>query len=119
MELFSRKNGQELFEHTCKKNAKSKYNINNEKLGNKIRFQTTTEKCDKGTDTVTVCIAIVTLLMRRPQYAKRSGELIFMESSSNLEEHNLRYFMICTHPAAGALLLMQQGHYFSTNKYRI
>ena len=43
--------------------------------------------------------------MRRAQYTKSSGELIFMDSTSNLEEHNLRYLMICTHSATGALLL--------------
>ena len=104
MELFDGKNGQQLFE--CLQEKCEEYNINNEKLGGKVRFETTTEKCDKGTDTVTVCIAIVTPLMRRVhQYIRNSGELMFMDSTSNLEEHNLRYFMIRTHSAARALLL--------------
>ena len=35
----------------------------------------------------------------------QSGELAFLDSSSNMEEHNLRVFVFCTHSVAGALPL--------------
>ena len=34
-----------------------------------------------------------------PQY----GELVFVDSTSNAEEHNLKVFMMCTQSVAGAL----------------
>ena len=31
------------------------------------------------------------------------GELVFVDSTSNVEEHNLKVFMMCTQSIAGAL----------------
>ena len=31
------------------------------------------------------------------------GELVFIDSTSSTEEHNLKVFMMCTHSVAGAL----------------
>lgn len=36
---------------------------------------------------------------------RESGELVFIDSTSNLEEHNLRFFLLCTHSVVGALPL--------------
>ena len=35
----------------------------------------------------------------------QAGELVFIDSTSNLEGHNLRFFLLCTHSVAGALPL--------------
>ena len=45
------------------------------------------------------------MMSRVHQYVKHSGELSFMDSTSNTEEHNLRFFMICTNSVAGGLPL--------------
>ena len=36
---------------------------------------------------------------------QRAGELVFVDSTSNLDEHNLRFFLLCTHSVAGGLPL--------------
>ena len=36
---------------------------------------------------------------------KESGEVVFVDSTGDLEEHNLRFFLLCTHSIAGALPL--------------
>ena len=33
----------------------------------------------------------------------QSGELVFVDLTSNTEEHNLKVFKLCTHSVAGAL----------------
>ena len=49
-------------------------------------------------------IAIVTPVMSRIlQNVRHSGELVFMESTGNLEELNSRFSMMCTQSPAGAL----------------
>ena len=51
-------------------------------------------------------IAIVTPLMLRVHHKiKQSSELVFVDSTSNCEEHNLKIFLFCTHSVAGALPL--------------
>ena len=51
-------------------------------------------------------IAIVTPLMkRRHKEVTQSGKLVFIDATSNTEEHNLKVFIMCTHSIAGALPL--------------
>ena len=38
-------------------------------------------------------------------HIKHSGELAFLDSTSNVEEGNLWLFLLCTHSAVGGLLL--------------
>ena len=57
-----------------------------------------------GGDNTPLIIAIVTPLMRRiHKYVRQSGELVFVDSTSNTEEHNLKVFLLCTANVAGAL----------------
>ena len=47
--------------------------------------------------------SIITPLMKRfHRYVKQSGELVFINATSNTEEHNLKVFVLCTHSVAGA-----------------
>ena len=51
-------------------------------------------------------IVIVTPLMKRVhKEVPQSGELVFIDATSNTEEHNLNVFIMCTHSVAGALPL--------------
>ena len=51
-------------------------------------------------------IAIVTPLMNRVhKEVQQSGELVFVDATSNTEEHNLKVFVMCTHSVSGALPL--------------
>ncbi|XP_078702577.1 uncharacterized protein LOC144928219 [Branchiostoma floridae x Branchiostoma belcheri] len=51
-------------------------------------------------------VALVTPLMKRVhKEVPQSGELVFIDATSNTEEHNLKVFMMCTHHVAGALPL--------------
>ncbi len=57
-----------------------------------------------GGDNTPLIIAIVTPLMRRiHKYVRQSGELVFVDSTSNTEEHYLKVFLLCTANVAGAL----------------
>ncbi|KAI8485675.1 hypothetical protein Bbelb_365090 [Branchiostoma belcheri] len=57
-------------------------------------------------DSQPLIIALVTPLMKRVhQEVQQSGELVFIDATSNTEEHNLKVFMLCTHHVAGALPL--------------
>ena len=49
-------------------------------------------------------IAFVTPMMHRiHQHVKESGEMVFIDSSSNMEEFNLRIFLMVTQSVVGAL----------------
>ena len=55
-------------------------------------------------DETPLIIAIVSPLMKRVhKEIPQCGELVFIDSTSNTEEHNLKVFMMCTHSVAGAL----------------
>ena len=57
-------------------------------------------------DSQPLIIALVTPLMKRVhKEVQQSGELVFIDATSNTEEHNLKVFMLCTHHVAGALPL--------------
>ena len=59
--------------------------------------------CD---DSNPLLLAIVTPLMHRiHQHISESGELVFIDSSSNMEEYNLRVFLLVTQSVLGALPL--------------
>ena len=51
-------------------------------------------------------IAIVTPLMKcGHKEVPPSGKLVFIDATSNTEEHNLKVFIMCAHSIAGALPL--------------
>lgn len=55
-------------------------------------------------DDIPLVIAIVSPLMKRVhKKVPQSGELVFIDATSNTEEHNLKVFIMCTHSVAGAL----------------
>ena len=55
-------------------------------------------------DETPLIIAIVSPLRKRVhKEIPQCGELVFIDSTSNTEEHNLKVFMMCTHSVAGAL----------------
>ncbi len=55
-------------------------------------------------DDVPLLVSIVTPLMKRVhKEVPQCGELIFVDATSNTEEHNLKIFLFCTHSVAGAL----------------
>lgn len=55
-------------------------------------------------DETPLIIAIVSPLMKRVhKEIPQCGELVFIDSTSNTEEHNLKVFMMCTQSVAGAL----------------
>ena len=57
-----------------------------------------------GGDNTPLIISIVTPLMKRiHKCVSQSGELMFVDSTSNTEEHNLKVFLLCTANVAGAL----------------
>jgi hypothetical protein len=57
-----------------------------------------------GGDNTPLIIAIVMPLMKRiHKCVPQSGELIFVDSTSNTEEHNLKVFVLSTSNVAGAL----------------
>ena len=47
---------------------------------------------------------VTPLLNRVHKEVQQCGELIFVESTSNTEERNLKIFLLCTHSVAGVLL---------------
>ena len=57
-----------------------------------------------GGDETPLIISIVTPLMKRVhKEIPQSGELIFVDATSNTDEHNLKVFLLCTHNVSGAL----------------
>ncbi|XP_035660668.1 uncharacterized protein LOC118405331 [Branchiostoma floridae] len=57
-------------------------------------------------DSKPLIIALVTPLMKRVRReVPQSAELVFVDATSNTEEHNLKVFMLCTYHVAGALPL--------------
>jgi hypothetical protein len=42
-------------------------------------------------------------MKRIHKHIEQSGELVFVDSTSNTEAHNLNIFLLCTHSVAGAL----------------
>ena len=66
---------------------------------------TTSHQIYEG-DHMPLIIAIVTPLMKRVhKEVPQSGELVFINATSNTEEHNLKVFVMCTHSVTGALPL--------------
>jgi hypothetical protein len=57
-----------------------------------------------GDENIPLLVAIVTPLMKRVnKHIKQTGELVFVDATSNTEEHNLKVFLLCTHSVVGAL----------------
>lgn len=57
-------------------------------------------------DNTPLIIAIVTPLMNRVhKEVQQSGEMVFVDATSNTEEHNLKVFLMCTNNVSGALPL--------------
>ena len=49
-------------------------------------------------------ISVVTPLMKRVhKEVPQCGELVFVDATSNTDEHNLKVFLLCTHNVSGAL----------------
>ena len=66
---------------------------------------TTCYQMCEGDDTPLI-IAIVTPLMNRVhKEVQQSGEMVFVDATSNTEEHNLKVFLMCTNNVSGALPL--------------
>ena len=66
---------------------------------------TTCYQMYEGDDTPLI-IAIVTPLMNRVhKEVQQSGEMVFVDATSNTEEHNLKVFLMCTNNVSGALPL--------------
>jgi hypothetical protein len=42
-------------------------------------------------------------MKRVNKHIKQTGELVFVDATSNTEEHNLKVFLLCTHSVVGAL----------------
>lgn len=59
-----------------------------------------------GGDDTPLIITIVTPLMKRVnKEVQQLAELVFIDATSNTEEHNLKVFVICIHNVAWALPL--------------
>ena len=57
-----------------------------------------------GGDGIPLIISVVTPLMKRVhKEVSQSGELVFVDATSNTDEHNLKVFLLCTHNVSGAL----------------
>ena len=57
-----------------------------------------------GGDGCPLIVAIVTPLMKRVhKYLQQSGELTFVDSTSNTNDHSIKVLLYCTHNVAGAL----------------
>ena len=57
-----------------------------------------------GGDNIPLLVSIVTPLLKRVhRNIKQYEELVFVDATSNTEEHNLKVFLFCTHSIAGAL----------------
>ena len=84
---------------SCLRELAEQYNKNHKEEGGMVKYMI---EENKNSHYVTFSTAVVTPLMYRVhQYVKHLGKLSFLDSMSNLEEHNLRFFVICTHSVAG------------------
>ena len=76
-------------------------NLANNSLGGKILYSTVPRK-----DELSFGVAIVTPLMARVhRHIKHAGELVFLDATSNVDEHNLKLFLMATHSPCGGLTL--------------
>ena len=83
---YGDKNGIQMFE--CLEEKVESFNLANNSLGGKILYSTVPRK-----DELSFRIAIVTPLMARVhRHIKHAGELVFLDATSNVDEHNLKLF---------------------------
>ena len=61
------------------------------------------QKFDEQTSQPFILVVITPLMKRVHQMVRNSKDLVFIDSSSNMEEFNLRVFIIVTHSVCGAL----------------
>ena len=102
--LYSPQNGPELIEKLNEK--KEEYNKQYSEEGGRIEFeieQLSEVKCDAE---VRFAIVIVIPIMSRVHTTiKHSQELAFWDSTSNVDEFNSKFFLVCTHSPAEGLHL--------------
>ena len=100
LRLYGPQNEPELVEKLHEK--KEEYDKQYSEDGGRIEFeieQLSEVKCDAE---VRFAIAIVTPIMSRVHTTiKHSQELAFCDSTSDVDEFNSRFFLVCTHSPAG------------------
>ena len=102
-QLYGCGNGPELIEKV--KEKVDEYNTINSKDRAKMEYEFQLPN-DKKIGDVNFSVAVVTpLMIRVHQNIRASSELVFMDSTSNLDELNLRLFFMCAHSPAGGLPL--------------
>ncbi|XP_066936171.1 uncharacterized protein [Clytia hemisphaerica] len=69
--------------------------------GTKIAYQL----YDKVENSPLILTIVTPLMQRIHSKIRQASELVFIDSTSNLDEHNLRFFLLLTHSVCGALPL--------------
>ncbi|XP_066923705.1 uncharacterized protein [Clytia hemisphaerica] len=96
-EKFGGKNGADMFEKLKERINQFEENMD----GIKVAYQLYNEDENSA-----LILAILTpLMIRVHRMVRESSEIVFIDSTSNLDEHNLRFFLLVTHSVAGALPL--------------
>ncbi|XP_066917456.1 uncharacterized protein [Clytia hemisphaerica] len=96
-EKFGGKNGADMFEKLEERINQFEENMD----GIKVAYQLYNEDENSA-----LILAILTpLMIRVHRMVRESSEIVFIDSTSNLDEHNLRFFLLVTHSVAGALPL--------------
>ena len=101
MRLYGGKDGTSILD--CLQEKADEYN---KSQGNDGAISFRSEDDGEKTYDYSLAVVIVTPLMSRVhKYVRHAGELVFMDSTSNVDEKGSRFFMLCTHSAAGGLPL--------------
>ena len=66
---------------------------------------TTCYQMYEGDDTPLIIAIVTPLINRVHKEVQQSGEMVFVDTTSNTEEHNLKVFLMCTNNVSGALPL--------------
>ena len=94
---YGGKNSIQMFE--CLEEKVESFNLANNSVGGKILYSTVPMK-----DELSFGVAIVTPLMAHVHHhIKHAGELVFLDATSNVDEYNLKLFLMATHSACGGL----------------
>ena len=99
--MFGSKNGNDLFEKLDE--IVEQFNVQNKEKGGKMKYQIFNEE---GSEFATLIVVVVTPLMYRVhKNIQQSGEIVFLDATSNLDEHHSKFFLMCTYSVAGGLPL--------------
>ena len=99
--MFGSKNGNDLFEKLDE--IVEQFNVQNKEKGGKMKYQVFNEE---GNEFTTLIVVVVTPLMYCVQKKiQQSGEIVFLDVTSNLREHHSKFFSMCTYSVAGGLPL--------------